>query len=334
VTLRDQAAPEVLAVSDGDLVSGRSLDGVVELPLQFRDAGGGVESVELIVDGQTHQVIPVGGPNCKVPYVVATPCASAGQATVAFDAAELDGGLHTVEAVLHDVAGNRTSVGPYVVRVPARVLSPATSEGPEADPPATLAPLPPAGALSLTGTRTRRGSYKPATFRGTVTAPTGSALGGARVTVATRGLNSSAWSNPASVVADAHGRFAFTLPRGPSREVRVAYGESVQTVKMIVAAPVRLRTNRGRTRNGRTIKFLGTVPGAGAARTRVELQAWAGRWVPFKTVALRNGRFHASYRFTSTFSTTRYRFRAVIHDDDHFPYAGGTSPVVKVVVRP
>ena len=109
----------------------------------------------------------------------------------------------------------------------------------------------------------------------------------------------------------------------------------MQTLKLVVAAPVRLRTNRKSTRNGRSITFTGSVPGAGKARTRVELQALAdNRWVPFKTAELRNGRFKASYRFTKTFFTQRYSFRAVVHDDPDFPYAAGKSTVVKVVVRP
>ena len=96
------------------------------------------------------------------------------------------------------------------------------------------------------------------------------------------------------VVTDAKGRFSVRLPRGVTREVRLSYGDSVQTVKVIVAAPVRLTTDRKTTRNGRTIKFKGIVPGAGPARTRVELQAWAsGKSIPFKTVGLKNGKFGA-----------------------------------------
>ena len=67
----------------------------------------------------------------------------------------------------------------------------------------------------------------------------------------------------------------------------------------------------------------------------MELQAWAnGKWVPFKTVALKNGRFAASYRFLRTFTAQRYRFRAVIQSDPDFPYAPGRSREVRVLVRP
>ena len=116
--------------------------------------------------------------------------------------------------------------------------------------------------------------------------------------------------------------------------MRISYGDSVQTVKVIVAAPVRLKTDKKSTRNGRSITFTGSVPGAGNARTRVELQALANRkWVPFKSVALRNGRFRARYRFQRTFSTQRYSFRAVAYDGPGFPYATGESSLVKVVVH-
>ena len=82
-----------------------------------------------------------------------------------------------------------------------------------------------------------------------------------------------------SVSTDAKGRFSVRLARGVSREVRFSYGDSVQTVKVIVAAPVRLKTDRKSTRNGRSITFTGSVPGAGTARTRVELQALGEREV-------------------------------------------------------
>lgn len=333
VTVRDEAPPEVMGLPAGGLTAGRSLDGIVDFRLGFKDVGGGVAAVELSVDGLTRSITPVGGPNCATPYVVTTPCASEGHVTLTLDTDELADGAHTVEAVLIDVAGNRSVVGPFgiSVRTPAAppMVGPPLSPAPAASTVST-----PAGVLSLSGSSTRRTSYKAVTVKGTVKAPGGAGVGGARVGLSSRPLTSSAWSDATVTTADAKGNFVISVPPGPSRELRVAYGESIKTIKLIVAAPVRLRTNRKTTRNGRSIKFSGSIPGAGDARTRVELQAWAGRWVPFKTAALRNGRFSATYRFTATYSKTRYRFRAVVHDDDDFPYAGGRSPEVKVVVSP
>lgn len=333
VTLRDEVSPEAVGSPTGRLFSGLSIDGLVDARLGFRDVGGGVATVELRVDGTARGVQHVGGASCTPPYVVHVPCAPAGSVTLTLDASQLSDGAHTVDFVMSDVAGNRGVAGPFAISV--RTPPPAPSGGPAVTPssPAPAAPRP-LGTVSLTGQPTRRVKFVDNKLTGTVRSPDGSAIARARVEVTTRPLRGGAWTAPTFVTADASGRFAVTVARGPSREVRVAYGASAQTVKLIVAAPVRLTVNRKATRNGRSVKFSGTVPGTGGARTRVELQAWAGRWVPFVTAGLRNGRFSASYRFRSTYATTRYRFRAVVHGDDDFPYAGGTSPEVKVVVRP
>jgi hypothetical protein len=136
------------------------------------------------------------------------------------------------------------------------------------------------------------------------------------------------------VFSDANGNVTVKLPKGPSREVRLSYGDQVAIAKITVKAPVRLRITPKRVRNGGTIRLRGTVPGA-IDTTKVELQARSGRkWVPFKTVTLRDGRFGARYQFLRTFVRTRYAFRAVIHRDARFPYAAASSKVARVVVRP
>jgi hypothetical protein len=279
--------------------------------LRFTDEGGGVETAALEVDG-VRRDIAVGGTQCQRPFVAAVPCATSGDV-------RLPPGRHNVLATFTDAGGNQTVIGPYTVG--SAEPSPQVAPGPGA------VPARPRGTVSLSGRRTIHARYsKPPLVRGTVRALDGAAIGGARLSVS--GL-------PTGVTTDVKGRFSVRLPRGVSREVRFSYGDSVQSVKVIVAAPVRLATDRKSTRNGRAIKFTGSVPGAGKARTRVELQAWAnGKWIPFKTADLRNGRFGASYRFTRTFATSRYRFRAVIHDDPDFPYATGRSAVVNVLVRP
>ncbi|MDA0140744.1 carboxypeptidase-like regulatory domain-containing protein [Solirubrobacter deserti] len=338
VTVSDEVAPELTGLPAGRLVAGRMQDGIVDLKLGFKDVGGGVQAIEYKVDGAVRFIENVGGLSCRTPYVVVTPCASEGYATLMLDTDELSDGPHTVEAVLVDVAGNRTIAGPFGISVrtpppgpPTVVSAPPQAPDLVAAPPAPLRP----GVLTLAGARTRRTAYQAVTLKGSVAAPDKAALANATVTLTSRPLHTQAWSGPTTTTTDAEGRFELAVPPGPSRELKLAYGDSTQTVKLVVTAPVRLKTDRKRTHNGRSVRFEGSVPGAGTATTRVELQAWAGRkWVPFRTTALRNGTFKASYRFTSTFRTTRYRFRAVVHESGDFPYASGKSPVVDVVVRP
>jgi hypothetical protein len=311
LTLRDVVAPAAEIVTQPPT-------------LRFMDEGGGVERVDLEIDGALRPLL-VGGEHCRPPFVMTVPCALSGEVELA--APRLDAGEHTVVAAVIDAAGNRTTVGPSIIHVEAPIAEPSSPL-----PSSATGWLP--GRLQLDGALTRRTRYaRRLTVKGSVVASTGGHIAGAAVAVSARTVAGEP-AGESFVLTDAKGRFAFKVPRGPSRKIRFAYGDSGQTVSVIVPAPVRLRTNRKNVRNGKRVAFLGSVSGAGRARTRVELQARAnGKWIPFRTVALRNGRFRAKYRFTRTFVTQRYRFRAVIHDDPDFPYAPGRSRVVKVLVR-
>jgi hypothetical protein len=158
---------------------------------------------------------------------------------------------------------------------------------------------------------------------------------GSPVAVETRlNVRGSRYAAAAPVITDARGRVNLRLASGPSRLVRLTYGDSVATVTVKVKAPLRLSVSPKRTRNGSTVRLSGSVAKT-KLPTRVELQAYSGgHWFPFKTVALRKGKFSGRYRFTRTFSSQRYRFRAVVHTDRDFPYEAATSKVVAVRVRP
>ncbi len=66
--------------------------------------------------------------------------------------------------------------------------------------------------------------------------------------------------------------------------------------------------------------FLGTLR-ATHARRLVELQVRRGsRWMTFATTHASRGRFRAGYRFTRTWSTTRYALRARVQKEDGFPF--------------
>jgi hypothetical protein len=292
--------------------------------LRFADVGGGVESADLEVDGVWRHV-ELGDSSCRRPFVHLVPCPTTGE--VALADLHIDPGYRSIFATFTDVAGNRTYSGPYVVDVPAPPPAPISEPSP------ALVPRP-LGTLTLDGASRLRTGYRTTMVTGTVRDVEGFPLANAPVDVATR-AEGAAWKVLPSVETNARGRFSATIPRGTSREVRVAYGESAQTVRVVVVAPVDLSTNRKVTRNGRTITFRGRIPEVGNAPVRVALQAWArGKWIPFKTVKLRQGKFVARYRFTGTFATTRYRFRAAVDDQPDLPFAAGTSPAISVLVRP
>jgi hypothetical protein len=250
------------------------------------------------------------------------PCPTSGELSLADE--HLDPGYRTIFASVTDVVGNRAYAGPYVVDIPPPPPPPAS--------PVTISR--PTSTVTIDGASRVRVGYREFKLAGVVRNPDAYPLAGASVIVAAR-KDGDAWRPLPSVTTDAHGRFSVTVPKGPSRDVRVSFGGSSQTVRVVVAAPVQLSSDRTRTRNGRTITFEGKIPEAGDGHIRVILQALArGEWVTFKTVGLRRGRFSARYRFTGTPKTTRYRFRAVVVEQPDLPYGAGSSSVLRVLVQP
>jgi hypothetical protein len=66
----------------------------------------------------------------------------------------------------------------------------------------------------------------------------------------------------------------------------------------------------------------------------VEMQAYfRGRWRTFSTVrAGAKGRWRFPYRFGGTVGQVTYRFRARLPAEGGYPFIGGSSRVVEVVV--
>jgi hypothetical protein len=100
-------------------------------------------------------------------------------------------------------------------------------------------------------------------------------------------------------------------------------------------APVRLSANRSRLDNGENLTLLAWLAApAPASGGRVAFQVLiAGRWRTFATRPLGpDGIISLHHRFHATFRRLRYRFRAVIAGGRRFPFAGGHSRAVDVVV--
>ena len=81
--------------------------------LRFSDVGGGVESSDLEVDGESRS-LAVGGEACRRPFAATIPCALG---EVALADLGLGPGEHSVFATLVDAAGNRTYSGPHLFRI-------------------------------------------------------------------------------------------------------------------------------------------------------------------------------------------------------------------------
>lgn len=139
------------------------------------------------------------------------------------------------------------------------------------------------------------------------------------------------------------GKFHYTVKATRNREMLFRYGGSrrigaaTTDFTMLVPADTSIRLDRRRLLNGQQVRFSGRVttrplPTHGKL---VEMQAYfRGRWRTFSTVrANPNGRWHFPYRFGGTVGRVRYRFRARLPAEGGYPFIGGNSRVVKVVVR-
>jgi hypothetical protein len=320
ILLRDVIAPEATGAPTGTLLNAGSLSGVVSVGTSYRDRGGGMQTLSLLVDGAPATQRVIADQSCRRPSAFPVPCPLAGQLDLDFDTTAISDGSHRVELELRDLAGNRTLVGPYPILV--------------RNSPAVASPPKP-GRLTLKRYEVRSKYGGRAVIEGTLADFGEAPLASAQIEVASRPLMRNAVFAPtAPAVTDANGHFTVAVPPGTSRTLRLRYASSEVSAEVVIPAPVKLKVSPGKTRNGKSVRFRGSIPGTDAG-TRVELQARSGRrWVPFRTATLTNGRFSARYKFTSTTRTQRYKFRAVVRKDPNFPYAAGHSPAVSVLVRP
>jgi hypothetical protein len=146
-----------------------------------------------------------------------------------------------------------------------------------------------------------------------------------------------------TIAANAAGRFAFRIRRGPSRTLALHYPgtalvkPSATTVAVLVPARVTLRASRHRLRNGESVRFSGRLLGRPlpAGGKLIDLQAYyRRRWRTFATPRTDSkGAWRFRYRFEATRGLVTYRFRALVRREAAYPYELGRSRVLRVTVR-
>lgn len=177
---------------------------------------------------------------------------------------------------------------------------------------------------------------------GRLTNASGAGIDGARLGAAWR-VAGRGWVARPGVRTGADGRFAYTLPSGPSRDVRFTYfpysdSRAVVLSNVVhaeVSAPVTIRADRQRVTGTRVVRLSGhvgsgSIPRAGLLVTLQGFQKGWG-WRVFRTVRTdRRGHWSTRYRFRLT--TGRFGFRALVPHQGAFPFATGRSTAVYVVV--
>ncbi|HZO37357.1 MAG TPA: hypothetical protein VFB41_10850 [Solirubrobacteraceae bacterium] len=353
--------------STGLFDTSRSLHGTEAVAFSASDAGGGVSSASLVVDGveRDRRVLDANNGGCQRPYSLSVPCKPNVSASYGFDTTALADGRHDVTLQVRDATEvNQATYGPISITVDNTPALPdvavdgigggggANGGGGISQ---ALASLPhtngttadPLARLSGTGgTRTLR--FGSATIlRGRLNGRDGRPIGHARLDVLAKvrkpGAKRVQIGHPTTA---ADGSYSFRLAAGPSRDVTIGYrahtGDRAYTATLrtvvLVRAGVRLRRSATRLRNGTTLTLtadvLGTQVKARAATIAFQVKV-GSRWRTFAASSIdAHRRATIRHRFRYTKAATTYRFRARTIRTASFPYVTGVSPATSVVVVP
>jgi hypothetical protein len=336
MVMSDDAAPSVSFRAPPSQQAGRGLlngevqRGTARLDLAPEDAGAGLTSVWALVNDQqvAAQSYGCGGTPMQ-------PCPlDVGTAHFELDtqSAPFHDGDNTVQACAADYGAppNVTCTARRVVRV---------------DNSCTPSPVPGGSQLSAVFRRNHRPIVRVkagqgALLTGRLTDAAGNPVAGA-VLCASEAVSGDPMAMVGSLTTDANGGYGYRVSPGPDRKLRIAYRYDRNQIESRAEFKSRLRPAlklwpKRRTSNGKRIRMYGSIPGPRNSGRIVILQASAlhsNSWLTFRkarTDAL--GNFTAHYRFSSTSTTTRYRFRAVVPAQNGYPYEGGTSRARKIKV--
>lgn len=181
-------------------------------------------------------------------------------------------------------------------------------------------------------------------YRGSLTLPSGAALGGAAVRVVERFAPGAAEPQRVSTIeTEADGSFALRLAPGPSRTVEATFAGSPSRARVAapaetlkVRAAVSLRASaRVASVGGRPVLFSGRVAGEvprGGLPVELQFHLPGVPWTEFRTIQSdARGRFRYPYAFSDDDSRgVRFLFRARVEAAPGWPYETGSSLPVMV----
>jgi hypothetical protein len=348
IALTDNAVPTISAGPTSAMFgSGSAVSGVQSIAVTFKDAGGGVASTGVQVDGQTISETPVSNAGCRTPYRRLVPCPLTLATTMQFNPASVPDGAHQVRVFARDATGaNIGYSASFPVTTSARGAVNGVNGSDQVKLTVGVRRAVPAGHRAPTPHTTLDVPYNAKTVaEGRLVNSAGQPITGARLTVGTavdRGVPTYA-DLPVNVITDSRGRFKVSLPRGPSWRVRVlSFARALDTApagrddaRVRVATHATFAPRERHMRRGQRAVFIGHVVGTyRPSGIRVELQGRRrGKYVTLASAATKtDGTYRVSYRFTGT-ARGRYVFRLRVRHFPRFPYFLGYSKPVNVFVR-
>ncbi len=276
ILLSPSATPSVSALS-GSLTASGSQHGTQNVSFTASDPGGpGIYQVTATIDGKTiyHATpnlnggacVPVGDDDGALEFYTAHPCSQSVLVNVPIQTGTLPDGIHSLAVTATDAAGNVSSASQAIVRT-ENLISIAsagrvarTGNGAE---PAYLAQFDGRTRSLLRGVR-RSYADSALTLSGTLTTPQRTVAPDVPVHLLGHdGSGSGTGTVLASTTSDAAGHWSLTAPKGPSRTLRIGYGQgsvaSTQagiSIKESVSPTMSLRIN---DQTGGLLSFTGRV---------------------------------------------------------------------------
>ncbi len=332
IVLSPSATPSVSALA-GPLTAGGSQHGTQNVSFTASDPGGpGVYRVTATIDSKViYQATPnlnggtctaVGNYGAALEFYTANPCPQSVPVTLPIQTGALSDGIHSLTVSATDAAGDVSGASQVIFRTENLISTASagrvarTGSGGE---PAYLVQFDGRTNGLLHGVR-RSYADSALTLSGTLTTPQGAVAPDVPVhLLAHDGSSSGTETIIASTASDAAGHWSLTAPKGPSRTLRIGYGQasaaSTQagtSVKESVSPTMRLRI---RDRSGGQLSFSGRVSVSPLARPYpivvIEASSDGRHWqiVGHQTRTNSEGVFHLSY-FSAFSVGGRFAFRA------------------------
>lgn len=141
-------------------------------------------------------------------------------------------------------------------------------------------------------------------------------------------------------VTGTDGGYEFAVKPGATRHLVVDYRSEHREISSKVQLVTRVRptfeVENPILRNKGVARFRGTLPGPHNDQVVVVLQARKGNgWIVFRRFSTgKHGNYAGQYRFNRTDVPTEYIMRAQIRKQGGYPYHGGSSEHVQVIVYP
>jgi hypothetical protein len=332
IVLSPSTTPSVSALA-GSLTTSGSQHGTQDVSFTATDPNGpGIYQVTVTIDGKvTYQATPnlnggacssVGSYGTALEFSTSNPCPQSVSVTVPIQTGTLPDGIHSLLVTATDAAGDVSSASQAIFRT-ENLISTAgagrvarTGSGGE---PAYLVRFDGRTDGLLRGVR-RSYADSALTLSGTLTTPQGAVAPDVQVRLFARDGNGSGMETLlASTTSNAAGHWSLTAPKGPSRTLRIGYGQASAAntpadtaVKESVSPTISLRI---RDETGGHLSFTGRVSVRPLDRPYpivvIEASSDGRHWqiVGRQVRTSSEGVFHLSY--SSAFSVGgRFAFRA------------------------